>query len=164
MNDKALILVNLGSPNSYEVKDVRTYLRQFLMDERVIDAPYLIRKMIVEGFVLPFRPKKSAEAYQQVWTKEGSPLKVLTENFRQTLQPLIDVPLAVAMRYGNPTPATALQALDVQTSNLDEILIAPMYPHYAMSSYETAFLYVVEKIKKVRPALRFKILQPFYDE
>ena len=63
MKNTGLILVNLGSPNSYEVKDVRTYLRQFLMDERVIDAPYLIRTMIVEGFVLPFRPKKSAEAY-----------------------------------------------------------------------------------------------------
>src|SRR5882672_8667542 len=120
MKNTGLILVNLGSPNSYEVKDVRTYLRQFLMDERVIDAPYLIRKMIVEGFVLPFRPKKSAAAYQQLWMKEGSPLKVLTENFRQALQPLVDLPLSVAMRYGNPTPEKALQDLEVQMSDLRE--------------------------------------------
>ncbi len=164
MKNKGLILVNLGSPNSYEVKDVRTYLRQFLMDERVIDAPFLIRKMIVEGFVLPFRPKKSAEAYESVWMKEGAPLKVFTENFRQALKPLVDIPVSVAMRYGNPTPESAWRELEVQVPNLGEILIAPMYPHYAMSSYETAFLYVVEKIKKLRPELRFKILQPFYDE
>jgi ferrochelatase len=164
MKNTGLILVNLGSPNSYEVKDVRTYLRQFLMDERVIDAPYLLRKMIVEGFVLPFRPKKSAKAYQSVWMKEGAPLKVLTENFRQALMPLVDAPLSVAMRYGNPTPEKAWQDLEAQIPGLREILIAPMYPHYAMSSYETAYLYVVEKIKKRRPELRFKVLQPFYDE
>ena len=164
MKNTGLILVNLGSPSSYEVKDVRTYLRQFLMDERVIDAPFLIRKMIVEGFVLPFRPKKSGEAYRSVWMKEGAPLKVLTENFRQALKPMVDIPVSVAMRYGSPTPEMALRELEAQTSNLGEILIAPMYPHYAMSSYETAFLYVVEKIKKLRPALSFKILQPFYDE
>jgi ferrochelatase len=164
MKNTGLILVNLGSPNSYEVKDVRIYLRQFLMDERVIDAPYLIRKMIVEGFVLPFRPKKSAEAYQSVWMKEGSPLKVLTENFRQALKPLIELPLSVAMRYGNPTPEKALQELESQNAGIEEILIAPLYPHYAMSSYETAYLYVLEKIKKQRPNLKFKILQPFYDE
>lgn len=164
MKNTALILVNLGSPDSYDVKDVRTYLRQFLMDERVIDAPLLIRKMIVEGFVLPFRPKKSAEAYRSVWMKEGSPLKVLTENFRTALKPWVDIPLSVAMRYGNPTPEMALQDLESQTKSLNEILIAPLYPHYAMSSYETAYLYVVEKIKKSRPDLSFKILQPFYDE
>jgi ferrochelatase len=164
MKNTGLILVNLGSPNSYEVKDVRTYLRQFLMDERVIDAPFAVRKMIVEGFVLPFRPKKSAEAYKSVWMTEGAPLKVLTENFRQALRPLVDVPLSVAMRYGNPTPEKALEDLEVQTSGLKEILVAPMYPHYAMSSFETAYMYVLEKIKKRRPELIFKILQPFYDE
>jgi len=164
MKNSGLILVNLGSPDSYSVGDVRTYLRQFLMDGRVIDAPYLIRKMIVEGFVLPFRPKKSAEAYESVWMKEGSPLKVLTENFRQALKPLVEQPLSVAMRYGNPSPEKSLQDLEAENPNLEEVLIAPMYPHYAMSSYETAYLYVVEKIKSLRPELKFKILQPFYDE
>jgi len=164
MKNSGLILVNLGSPDSFEVKDVRKYLRQFLMDERVIDVPYLIRKMIVEGFILPSRPKKSAEAYKIVWTKDGSPLKVFTENFRQVLKPLVDMPLSVAMRYGNPTPEAALEDLQKQNSQLDTLLIAPLYPHYAMSSYETAYLYVLEKIKRVKPNLKFKILQPFYDE
>jgi ferrochelatase len=164
MENTGLILVNLGSPDSYSVSDVRKYLREFLMDGRVIDAPYLIRKMIVEGFVLPFRPKKSAEAYQSVWMKDGAPLKVLTENFREKLKPLVQLPTTVAMRYGNPTPEQALRELEAQLPNLSEVLIAPLYPHYAMSSYETALLHVIEKIKEVRPSLRFKSLQPFYDE
>lgn len=164
MKKRFLILVNLGSPDSFEVADVRKYLRQFLSDERVIDAPYLIRKMIVEGFILPFRPKKSAHAYQSVWMKEGAPLKVITENFRKALLPLVDANMAVAMRYGNPTPEAALHELENQDNNIDEIFIAPLYPHYAMSSFETAYLYVIEKIKALRPNVKFKILQPFYDE
>ena len=164
MKNTGLILLNLGSPDSYAVKDVRTYLRQFLMDERVIDAPYLVRKMIVEGFVLPFRPKKSAEAYQSVWMAEGAPLKVLTEKFKQALTPLVDKPLAIAMRYGNPSPEAAWQELLRQNPAIDEVLIAPLYPHFAMSSYETAYLYVLEKIRAIRPGLQCKILQPFYDE
>ena len=169
MQKRFLILVNLGSPDSFQVPDVRKYLRQFLSDERVIDAPYLVRKMIVEGFILPFRPKKSAHAYQTVWMEEGAPLKVLTENFRKALLPLVDAHTAVAMRYGNPTPEAALRELENQVpiaigSNIDEIFLAPLYPHYAMSSYETAYLYVIEKIKALRPNIKFKILQPFYDE
>src|SRR5258708_15440421 len=159
MKKRFLILVNLGSPDSFQVKDVRTYLRQFLMDERVIDAHYLIRKMIVEGFILPFRPKKSAHAYQSVWMNEGAPLKVITENFREALLPLIDAHTAVAMRYGNPTPEAALRELENQipkATDIDEILIAPLYPHFAMSSFETAYLYVIEKIKGLRPNLKFK--------
>ncbi|MGC4021448.1 MAG: ferrochelatase [Cyclobacteriaceae bacterium] len=164
MGKSGIILINLGSPNSYEVKDVKSYLRQFLMDERVIDAPYLVRKMIVEGFILPFRPKKSAHAYQTVWMKEGAPLKVLTQNFSAALKPLVDLPLAIAMRYGNPTPENALSELMKQDSEIEEIFLAPLYPHYAMSSYETAYLYIIEKIKALKSDLRFKILQPFYDE
>jgi ferrochelatase len=164
MQKRFLILINLGSPDSFQVSDVRKYLRQFLSDERVIDAPYLVRKMIVEGFILPFRPKKSAHAYQTVWMKEGAPLKVLTENFRNALRPLVDAHTAVAMRYGNPTPEAALRELEKQSSDIREIFIAPLYPHYAMSSYETAYLYVIEKIKALRPDVKFKILQPFYDE
>jgi ferrochelatase len=167
MKKRFLIFVNLGSPDSFQVKDVRKYLRQFLSDERVIDAPYLIRKMIVEGFILPFRPKKSAEAYESVWMKEGAPLKVFTENFRQALLPLVDAHTAVAMRYANPTPEDALRELESQIpkgDDIDEIFMAPLYPHFAMSSYETAYLYVIEKIKALRPNVKFKILQPFYDE
>ena len=74
--------MNLGSPDSTEVKDVSRYLKQFLMDERVIDYPYLLRTLLVKGLIVPFRAPKSAEAYKTVWTKEGSPLVVLTKNCR----------------------------------------------------------------------------------
>jgi ferrochelatase len=161
---KGLILVNLGSPDSYQVKDVKKYLREFLMDERVIDAPYLVRKMIVEGLILPFRPAKSAEAYASVWMKNGAPLKVLTEGFKEELQHLVDLPIAVAMRYGQPTPAAALQVIDSMAGDLQEVWIAPLYPHYAMSSYETALLYVKNEIQKINPGLKLHILQPFYQE
>ena len=164
MKTKGLILVNLGSPDSYQVKDVKKYLREFLMDERVLDAPYLVRKMIVEGLVLPFRPAKSAEAYASVWMKDGAPLKVLTDGFKEELQHLVDLPIAIAMRYGHPSPAAALEAIEEMTDELEEIWIAPLYPHYAMSSYETALVYVKNEIQKIKPGLRLHILQPFYQE
>ena len=134
------------------------------MDERVIDVSYPFRKLIVEGFVLPFRPRKSAEAYASVWMKKGAPLKVFTEAFRNELQTLIDIPMTIAMRYGNPTPQFALQELESKADNLQEVWIAPLYPHYAMSSYESALLYIQKEIRKVRPGLKFRALRPFYRE
>jgi protoporphyrin/coproporphyrin ferrochelatase len=164
MKGTGILLLNLGSPDSSEVGDVKKYLREFLMDERVIDAPYLIRMMIVEGFVLPFRPKKSAHAYASVWTNEGPPLKVFTNDFKKEIEQLIDVPVAVAMRYANPTPAAALKELNEKTGALQELYIAPLYPHYAMSSYETALVHVQKEIQRNWPALKVKVLRPFYKE
>ena len=86
MSKKAVLLVNLGSPDSTSVSDVRTYLDEFLMDKYVIDAPFLIRLMVVKCFVLPFRPKKSAEAYASIWWDEGSPLIVLSKRLQKLVQ------------------------------------------------------------------------------
>lgn len=161
MNPNGLLLLNLGSPDSYSVPDVRKYLGEFLMDERVIDAPFLVRSMIVKGFILPFRPKRSAHAYAKIWTKEGSPLKVITESFRKEIEKMIDMPLAVAMRYGNPTPAAAFEELREKCQGLKRVFVAPMYPHYAMSSYETA----IEHMQKEIPDdLEVHVLKPFYNE
>jgi ferrochelatase len=159
-NDSALLLLNLGSPDSSSVSDVRKYLREFLMDKRVIDAPYLVRSMIVKGFILPFRPKRSAHAYEKVWTKDGSPLIVITKSFKKELEELVDMPVAIAMRYGNPTPAAALEELQLKTA-LKTLYVAPLYPHYAMSSYETAVEHVLQHIDK---SISVKILKPFYKE
>ena len=79
---KAVLLMNLGSPDSTSVKDVRKYLNEFLMDERVIDIPFIVRALLVRGIIVPFRAPKSAEAYKTVWTKEGSPLVVLTRQLQ----------------------------------------------------------------------------------
>ena len=138
MAKKAIILMNLGSPDSTEVKDVRKYLKEFLMDEKVIDVPYLLRSFLINGIIVPFRAPKSAEAYKTVWTKDGSPLVVFTKQLQHALQQEISVSVEIAMRYGNPTPQLAFENLIQQNPDLEEVLAIPLYPHYAMSSFETA--------------------------
>ncbi len=162
--NKGLIIINLGSPDSYSVKDVRKYLQEFLMDEKVIDIPVLLRGIIVKGFIVPFRAPKSAKAYKSVWTSKGSPLRVITDDFAAKVKEHTDMPVAVAMRYGSPTPFEALKELEANAGQLDEILITPMYPHYAMSSYETALEHVVKNIQTLRKNIKLRILKPFYRE
>lgn len=153
--------MNLGSPNSTSVKDVRSYLNEFLMDERVIDLPYLSRFLLVRGIISPFRAPKSAEAYRLIWTREGSPLIDLTRQLQAALKRCVDAPIEIAMRYGNPSVREALNSL--QKENVDEILAVPLYPHYAMSSYETA----VEHTKKIyglgEYSFRLRFLEPYYN-
>lgn len=131
--------MNLGSPDSTAVKDVRRYLNEFLMDERVIDMSYLMRLLLVKGIIVPFRAPKSAEAYKSIWWKEGSPLIVLTKQLQDALQELVTEPVVMAMRYGNPSMVFAYNQLLKDFPDLEEVILVPMYPHYAMSSYETAF-------------------------
>jgi ferrochelatase len=161
---KALLILNLGSPDSTAVPDVRKYLNQFLMDERVIDYPYLFRLMLVRGIITPFRAPKSAEAYKTIWTEKGSPLKVITDDFKKALSTKVQMPVAVAMRYANPTIEAALQELEKQDKNIDELLIAPMYPHFAMSSYETAVEHAKAAIEATGKKYKLNILKPFYSE
>ena len=94
---KAILLMNLGSPDSTEVKDVRKYLNEFLMDEKVIDIPFIARALLVRGIIVPFRACKSAKLYQHIWTKEGSPLIVLTKQLQAALQQQLEEPVAIAM-------------------------------------------------------------------
>src|SRR5665647_1420882 len=108
---RGIILMNLGSPDSTEVKDVKKYLDEFLMDERVIDKSWLFRALLVKGIIVPFRAPKSAEAYKTIWTYEGSPLIVNTIHLQKALQQEIEEPVEIAMRYGNPTPEAAFDAL-----------------------------------------------------
>src|ERR1700742_5171620 len=100
---RAILLLNLGSPDSTSTRDVHAYLMEFLMDKRVIDYPWLLRKILVGGLIVPFRAAKSAEAYKTIWTSEGSPLIVLTRQLQEALQQLTPEPVEIAMRYGNPS-------------------------------------------------------------
>jgi ferrochelatase len=161
---KAILLMNLGSPDSTSVKDLRKYLSEFLMDERVIDYPYLLRLLLVRGIIVPFRAPKSAEAYKSVWTKEGSPLLVLTRQLQEQLQQYVQEPVEIAMRYGNPTPAAAFDKLMRQVPDLEEIIAIPLYPHYAMSSYETAVEYAKEVWKKKNYSFKLTFIKPYFDE
>src|SRR5438045_3858165 len=100
---KGVLLVNLGSPDSPSVPDVRRYLREFLMDGRVLDVNWLARFCIVNFAILPSRPKQSAEAYEKVWTAAGSPLVAISRNVQSKLQERVNVPVELAMRYQNPS-------------------------------------------------------------
>jgi len=164
MAKKGIVLMNLGSPDSTEVKDVRRYLKEFLMDEKVIDVPYLLRAFLIHGIIVPFRAPKSAEAYKTIWTKEGSPLVVLTKQLQKALQLKVDEPVAIAMRYGNPTPKAAFDELLKNNPDLEEVLAIPLYPHYAMSSFETAVESAMEVYEENKYPFKLKFLQPFYNE
>lgn len=161
-NKQGVLLLNLGSPDSTEVADVRRYLREFLSDERVIDIPAPIRKLILNLFILPFRPRQSAEAYEEIWTDEGSPLIVMTYRCAELLQERMKMPVEVGMRYGNPSTKSALQRLVAR--GVKELLVIPLYPHYAMSSYETAVARVQADLKEVAPDMKLTIEPPYYED
>lgn len=153
---KAVLLVNLGSPDSPAIPHVRKYLRQFLMDRHVIDAPYLVRWLIVHLFVLPFRPRRSAEAYHKIWTKEGSPLLVHTKRFAERLQKYSQYKIYWAMRYGHPSIASVLAL--IRNAGYKQVVLAPLYPHYASSTTLTA----IAEARLHSKGLKLEILSPFY--
>jgi len=159
---KGVLLVNLGSPDSPSVPDVRRYLREFLMDGRVIDVSWPVRFCIVNFAILPSRPKESAHAYQSIWTPEGSPLVVTSRNVQKRLQSRVEVPVELAMRYRNPSIPSAVKQL--ADKGVTELLVIPLFPHYAMSSYETAVVRVQEVAAQLAPAMRLEIKQAYYDE
>src|SRR5688572_15983545 len=161
---KGIILMNLGSPDSTEVKDVRKYLMEFLMDKRVIDSPYLLRLFLVGGIIVPFRAPKSAAAYRSIWTKEGSPLIVLTKELEYALSQEIPEAIEIAMRYGNPSMKQAYDNLVNKVPGLEEVIAIPMYPHYAMSSYETAVEHAKEVYKKNKYPFKLHFIKPYYNE
>ncbi|MBC7868549.1 MAG: ferrochelatase [Gloeobacteraceae cyanobacterium ES-bin-316] len=161
---RGIVLMNLGSPDTTSVKDVRRYLNEFLMDEKVIDVPYIARLLLVKGIVVPFRAPKSAEAYKTIWTPGGSPLIVLTKQLQEKLQELTEEPIEIAMRYGNPTPAEAFENLMQRQPGLEEVIAVPLYPHYAMASYETAVDSAKEIHVKNKYPFRLEFIKPFFDE
>ena len=162
MSRKGVILLNLGSPDSTEVSDVRNYLREFLMDGRVLDAPKAIRWFLVNCLILPTRPRESAEAYKEIWQKDGSPLIITSRRQQAALAAKLEIPVELGMRYGNPSTPDALARLIEQ--GVDDLFIIPMYPHYAMSSYETAVVALMDAVRKQKPELKTTLLPPFYQE
>ena len=158
---KGVLLVNLGSPDSPAVGDVRRYLREFLMDCRVLDTPWIIRFLLVHFLILPFRPKKSAAAYREVWLPDGSPLVVTSKNVRKKLQARIDIPIELAMRYQNPPIEQAVDNL--LEHGIDDILLIPLFPHYAMSSYESAVEKTRSVLRKKAPAVNLVVQTPYFD-
>lgn len=163
MATQAVLLANLGSPDSYQVKDVRTYLSEFLMDERVIDIPFIARFLLVRGIIVPFRAPKSAVKYKTIWTDNGSPLIHISQKVQQKVQAVSQMPVELCMRYAHPTPAFALDKLQNDNSDLKEVVLVPLYPHYAMSSYETAVEHVKQIHQKGKYLFQLKVVPPFYN-
>jgi len=163
MGNRAVLLTNLGSPDSTEVADVRTYLNQFLMDPYVIQLPWVLRRLIVSLFVLPSRPKASAHAYKSVWWEEGSPLVVLSQRLLEAVKRKTDVPVAIAMRYGSPSIESQLLALAKQ-DGIQEILLVPLYPHFADSTIKTTIEEAKSVIKHHKLNVKLIVLKPFYEE
>ncbi|MEZ4853178.1 ferrochelatase [Flavobacterium sp.] len=159
---KGVLLVNLGSPDSTELKDVKKYLDQFLMDKRVIDIPYLLRAFLVKGIILNTRPKKSAAAYKKIWWPEGSPLIVFSKRLQKKVQHQTSIPVALAMRYGNPSIEAGLQEL--HSKGVTEVLLFPLYPQFAMATTETILVEAEEIRKNKFPHLNFTILPAFYNQ
>ncbi|HLH55390.1 MAG TPA: ferrochelatase [Verrucomicrobiae bacterium] len=159
--NKGILLLNLGSPDSPSEHDVRKYLREFLMDPRVLDVSWPVRFAVVQFAILPKRPKESAHAYQKVWTPEGSPLVAISQRVRAQLQARVNIPVELAMRYQSPGIQPAVESLAHQ--GVDEFLLIPLFPHYAMSSYETAVVRVKEVAARCAPGTRVVVQPPFYD-
>ncbi|HVV01705.1 MAG TPA: ferrochelatase [Verrucomicrobiae bacterium] len=159
---KAVLLVNLGSPDSPSIPDVRRYLREFLMDGRVLDVNWFTRFCAVHFAILPFRPKNSAHAYQKIWTPEGSPLIVISRRVQALAQARFNLPIELAMRYQHPSIADALARLEEK--KITDLLLIPLFPHYAMSSYESAVERVKEIARARAPEMSITVEPPFFDQ
>jgi ferrochelatase len=160
MSKKGVLLVNVGSPDSPAVKDIKRYLREFLMDERIIDLPYLLRYTLVNGIILNTRPPKTSKAYQKIWWNEGSPLIVITKRLTEKIQQQVSVPVVMAMRYGNPNIASGLQQLHNQ--GVDEVLLMPLYPQYAMATTQTIEVFAQQLVKKQFPKMKLIKFPAFF--
>ena len=158
---KGALLINLGSPDSPDPSDVKRYLGEFLMDERVIDTSKALRTFLVKGIILNTRPKKSAKAYKKIWWEEGSPLIVLSKRLQKSVQKKISIPVELAMRYGNPSIEEGIKNLVNQGVN--EIILIPLYPQFAMATTETILVLAEEVRSQNHPNLSFTVLPPFYN-
>lgn len=165
MNKTAILLVNLGTPNSYSTKDIRKFLREFLSDPRVIDIPSFFRFLLLNLIILPFRPSKVSEAYKKIWTKDGSPLLSYSNKLIEKLNRIINNEeyfLEMAMRYGEPSLEIALE--NIKKRNPKCIKILPLFPQYSTATTSSVYEKISKIISKweVIPDIRFKSF--FYDD
>jgi len=158
-----VLLINLGTPDAPQARAVRRYLAEFLSDPRVIEIPAIAWKPILYGIILRTRPKKSAEAYRQIWTNEGSPLRAIAHRQVQALRKrLPDVSIHYAMRYGHPGIAAAIEKMI--TEGCTRILAAPLYPQYCAATTATANDAVFAALARMRVQPALRTLPPYFDD
>ena len=158
------LLVNLGSPDSTSLPDIKAYLKEFLMDKHVIDKPWPLRAALVYGVILAIRPKKTAKAYKRIWTKTGSPLVQITKDLQKKVQEKLDHPIYLAMRYGNPSIINMLKKIQVEHPNLNSLFVVPLYPQYAMSTTQTVQNQIQKVAKQLGITAKITFQQPFYND
>jgi len=159
-----LLLVNLGTPDAPEPAAVKRYLKQFLSDRRVVELPALLWQPILRGIILNTRPRKSAAAYAEIWTDEGSPLAVFTRRQAAAMAARLGAQVHTlhAMRYGNPSIATQLQAM--KAAGCDRILIAPLYPQYSGATTASVMDDAFAALSSMRWQPAIRSLPPFHDD
>ena len=167
-NSVGILLVNLGTPDNTKTSSVRRYLRQFLSDPRVIEVPKVIWWFVLNLFILPFRPSKSAEAYKEIWTKEGSPLLLYSEEITKKIQKSFngrelknDFHVELAMSYGKPSIENSLNRL--RKKNVRRILLLPMYPQYSSTTTGSVFENVTKVLSKQRWIPEFRHINQYHD-
>ena len=158
-----VLLVNLGTPDSPSVSDVRSYLSQFLNDPRVIDIPWLLRKILVNGIIVPFRAPKSAKVYKELWTENGSPLLFHSNNVKNLLQKELagKYEVFLAMRYKNPSIPQVLE--EMRWKNFDKIIVVPMFPQYASASTGSALEEVMRELCKWWVIPEIRMISQYYN-
>ena len=163
MSKKGVLLINLGTPNSPSVKDVRIYLTEFLNDPYVIDINWLARTLLVNLIIVPFRAPKSAKIYQKLWTNNGSPLLYYSQEVQKKLQTELDNSYGVhlAMRYQNPSMNKVIS--EMEKEEYDELIVIPLYPQYATSSTKTSIEKAKKLLKKWKKQPSIKFIKCFYD-
>ncbi|MDA9712023.1 ferrochelatase [Acidimicrobiaceae bacterium] len=157
---EAVLLVNLGSPKKLDKKSVREYLDVFLSDDYVVDIPKFLQQLILKLFILPFRPKQTLHAYEQIWTNAGSPLIISTLNIKNKLIKKTGWHVEIAMRYEDPSIELALNNLKLNGFN--KIYVVPLYPHNAMATTITTKVEVEKLASEVFPEAELNFIKPFY--
>lgn len=163
MGKKGILLVNLGTPDSPSTADVRKYLDQFLMDERVIDINPVGRTLLVKGVIVPFRGPKSAKLYKEIWTKEGSPLLIYSKKVKASIEERLgsDYQVELAMRYQSPSIPDALERL--KQAKVDSIKVVPLFPQYASASTGSVHQLVMETVSKWQAIPPISLVNNYYD-
>lgn len=161
---RAILLINLGTPDSPEVPDVGKYLKEFLNDSRVIDFPYLKRKLLVNGIIVPFRKKSSSHEYKKLWTKEGSPLLIHLLELSRKMQVAYgdDADVFHGMRYQSPSLEKSLE--EIRKGAYEQVIVVPLYPQYASSSTGSTTQKVMEVMSKWEAIPEVKFIQSFFRE
>ena len=159
---KAILLVNLGSPRDLKLSSIKEYLTEFLTDDNVIDLPKIIQKILVKNIIVPFRSKKTQEAYNSIWKKDGSPLIINTKSLAKKLSDKTNYSVEIAMRYQYPSIKQAIEKLI--NKGCKEIIAVPLYPHYAQSTIFTTENKIKEISTSLGGNLKVSFIRPFYNE